>query len=64
MLVGYITISVASYTFRPLIVAIFREVFSEGVLHRTLKNFTDITCHYTHLTSPNLATEYTLHNRP
>jgi hypothetical protein len=33
MKIYYIVISTASYTFRPLIVTIFREVFFEGILH-------------------------------
>ena len=33
MKIYYIIISIASYTFRPPIVAIFREVFFEGILH-------------------------------
>ena len=45
MLVCYIIMSVASYMFRPLIVAIFREGFLEGILQRTLKEFTNITWH-------------------
>jgi len=43
MLVCYIMMSVASYMFRPLIVAILREVFFEGLLSRTFKEFTNIT---------------------
>ena len=33
----FIIISVAIYVFRPRIVAIFKEVFFEGILHRTLE---------------------------
>ena len=39
-----IIFSVASYMFRPPAVAIFREVLFEGILHRTLKPFTDTKC--------------------
>jgi hypothetical protein len=31
---------------RLSIVAIFREVFFEGILHRKLKEFTDIQCQF------------------
>ena len=44
MKIYYIIISIASYTFRLPIVAIFREVFFEGILHWTLKQFTNIKC--------------------
>jgi len=44
MYIYYIITSIASYMFRPPIVAIFREVFCEGILHRTLKKFTNIKC--------------------
>jgi hypothetical protein len=36
--------TVASYVFRSPGVAIFREVLFEGILHRTLKPFTDTKC--------------------
>jgi hypothetical protein len=35
MEIDYIIFNIASYMFRPLIVAIFREMFFEGMLHRT-----------------------------
>jgi hypothetical protein len=38
----HIIISVTSYMFRAPTVAIFREVFIEGILYRTLKQFTNI----------------------
>ena len=44
MYIYYIIISVASYMFWPPVVAIFREVFLEAVLHRMLKQFTNIKC--------------------
>jgi len=37
LLYRFIIFSVACYVFRPYIVAIFREVFFQGILHRTLK---------------------------
>jgi len=40
----FIIFSVASYMFRPPVVAIFRKVLFEGILHRTLKTFTDTKC--------------------
>jgi len=40
----YIIISIASYTFRPPIVANFREVFFRGILHWMLKQFTNTKC--------------------
>jgi len=40
-----IIISVATYMFRPHIVANFREVFFGGILHRTLKKYTNIKCY-------------------
>ena len=40
----YIIISLASDMFRPSIVAIFREVTFEGILHRMLKQYTSIKC--------------------
>ena len=41
----YIIISIASYMFWPPVVAIFREVFSEGILHGMLKYFANIKCY-------------------
>jgi len=40
-----IIISVAFYMFRPSIVAIFREVFLEGIISRTLQQFTNMKCY-------------------
>jgi len=37
-------ISLASYMFRPPVLPIFREVFFEGILQRTLKPLTYIKC--------------------
>jgi hypothetical protein len=44
MKIYYIITSITSYTFRPPIVAIFWKVFLEGILHWTLKQFTNTKC--------------------
>jgi len=41
MYIYYTKISVASYMFRPSIVAIFREVFFEGYIAQNVKKYTD-----------------------
>jgi len=41
MYIYYIVISANCYVFRLPIVAVFREVFFEGILHRMFKQFTD-----------------------
>jgi hypothetical protein len=41
MHIYYIVIRVASYMFRLSIMAIFREVLFERILHRTLEQFTN-----------------------
>jgi hypothetical protein len=45
MYIYYIRIIVDSYMFRPPILAIFMEVFLEGIVHRTLQQFTIIKCY-------------------
>jgi ABC-type siderophore export system fused ATPase/permease subunit len=40
-----IIISLATCMFRPHIVAIFRKVFFERILHRTLEKYTNIKSH-------------------
>jgi len=40
MYIYYTIITVASYMFQVLIVTIFREAFVQGILHKTLKEFT------------------------
>ena len=44
MWIYYVTLSVACYMLRPPTVAIFREVFCEGILHRTVTQFTNVKC--------------------
>ena len=44
MFLGSIINSVACYMFRPPVVAIFREVFLEGILHKALKHFASLKC--------------------
>jgi hypothetical protein len=45
MYVYYIAISVASYMFRLPIVAIYREVFFEGILHGTFQEVINVKCY-------------------
>jgi len=44
MYIYYIVIIVDSYVFRESIVVFFMGVFFEGMLHRTLKQFTNMKC--------------------
>ena len=46
MYIYYIIIIVASYVFRVPFVAVFMEVFVEGIFHRTLKQFTNTNFKY------------------